>query len=144
MFLAVLLLQMLEHPQNVLLSKVVDSNFSLCNAKASQQDILQKWRILQNSVNLLFDSTKGFGTYCMNYCICCACFSFFINNALICLFSFFQKFYSYKIDKANLSGCCFVCCQSQTQIQLENITSLVELVFKQMDCNLCSDINCIQ
>ncbi|KAL0915444.1 hypothetical protein M5K25_015862 [Dendrobium thyrsiflorum] len=50
---------MLEHPQNVLLSRVVDSNIAL--GKASQQDILRKWRALQNSVNLLFDCTKGFG-----------------------------------------------------------------------------------
>lgn len=52
---------LLEHPQNVLFSRVVDSNISLGNIKTSRQDILHKWRALQNSVNLLFDSTKGFG-----------------------------------------------------------------------------------
>ncbi|XP_020588466.1 DNA-directed RNA polymerase I subunit 1-like [Phalaenopsis equestris] len=53
--------ELLEHPQNVLLSRVVEANISLGNTEHSHQDILQKWRDLQNSVNLLFDNTKGFG-----------------------------------------------------------------------------------
>lgn len=54
-------LGMLEHPQNVLLSNVVQANISLGKVKNSHQDILKKWRSLQISVNLLFDSSKGFG-----------------------------------------------------------------------------------
>ncbi|KAG0475189.1 hypothetical protein HPP92_014875 [Vanilla planifolia] len=53
--------QVVDHPQNVLLINVVDSNISLAKAKTSHQYILQEWRGLQNSVNLLFDSSKGFG-----------------------------------------------------------------------------------
>ncbi|KAI0502407.1 hypothetical protein KFK09_017356 [Dendrobium nobile] len=51
--------ELLEHPQNILLGRVLDSNVAL--GKASHQYVLQKWRALQNSVNLLFDCTKGFG-----------------------------------------------------------------------------------
>ncbi|XP_072969528.1 DNA-directed RNA polymerase I subunit 1 isoform X1 [Typha angustifolia] len=53
----------LEHPQNVLLSKVQESNIALRNAiglDPNHPDILRRWMDLQNSVNVLFDSSKGF------------------------------------------------------------------------------------
>ncbi|XVE96012.1 hypothetical protein REPUB_Repub02eG0185000 [Reevesia pubescens] len=50
----------MEHPQTVLLSKVLDANISLGNAytKDSQSSnvIVRRWMDLQQSVNLLFDS----------------------------------------------------------------------------------------
>ncbi|PKA56545.1 DNA-directed RNA polymerase II subunit RPB1 [Apostasia shenzhenica] len=49
-----------QHPQNALLSKVLESNISLANTKPSELKFFQKWRDLQNSINVLFDSSKGF------------------------------------------------------------------------------------
>lgn len=53
----------LEHPQNVLLSKVLESNISLRSLIASDPDhpdIVRKWMDLQRTVNIFFDSSKGF------------------------------------------------------------------------------------
>ncbi|EHA8587710.1 DNA-directed RNA polymerase I subunit 1 [Cocos nucifera] len=52
----------LEHPQNVLLSKVQESNIALRNVIANgpdHPDIVRRWMDLQRNVNVLFDSTKG-------------------------------------------------------------------------------------
>lgn len=51
----------LEHPHNVLLMNVLESNISLADAHTGQQNILQKWKWLQNRVNLYFDSHKASG-----------------------------------------------------------------------------------
>lgn len=54
----------LEHPQNVLLSKVLESNISLrdlITKDPAHPDIVRKWMDLQRSVNIFFDSSKGFG-----------------------------------------------------------------------------------
>lgn len=48
-----------EHPQTVLLSKVLESNISLADAHRTKSDayyILRRWQDLQGSVNLLFDN----------------------------------------------------------------------------------------
>ncbi|URE17427.1 DNA-directed RNA polymerase [Musa troglodytarum] len=53
----------LEHPQNTLLSKVQQANIGLKNciiADPDHPDILRRWMDLQKTVNVLFDSTKGF------------------------------------------------------------------------------------
>ncbi|OAY83900.1 DNA-directed RNA polymerase I subunit 1 [Ananas comosus] len=52
----------LEHPQNVLLSKVQESNIALRNLIAldpNHPDVSKRWMDLQRSVNVLFDSSKG-------------------------------------------------------------------------------------
>ncbi|KAK8921570.1 DNA-directed RNA polymerase II subunit RPB1 [Platanthera zijinensis] len=51
----------LEHPHNVLLINVLESNISLADTQIGQQNILQKWKRLQYRVNLYFDSRKAFG-----------------------------------------------------------------------------------
>ncbi|WOK96802.1 DNA-directed RNA polymerase I subunit 1-like [Canna indica] len=54
---------LLEHPQNTLLSKVQQANIGLKNCTAADSehpDILRRWMDLQKSVNVLFDSSKGF------------------------------------------------------------------------------------
>ncbi|KAK8914437.1 DNA-directed RNA polymerase II subunit RPB1 [Platanthera zijinensis] len=51
----------LEHPHNVFLINVLESNISLADTQTGQQNILQKWKRLQYRVNLYFDSSKAFG-----------------------------------------------------------------------------------
>ncbi|CAA6667519.1 unnamed protein product [Spirodela intermedia] len=53
----------LEHPQNILLSKVQENNIYLLTSVSGgsgHADVIRRWMDLQKSVNLLFDSTKGF------------------------------------------------------------------------------------
>ena len=55
---------MLEHPQNVLLIKVQEANITLCELIAESPDnpnIVRRWMDLQQTVNVLFDSTKALG-----------------------------------------------------------------------------------
>ncbi|KAK1642603.1 hypothetical protein QYE76_060408 [Lolium multiflorum] len=54
-------LGIMEHPQNVMLGKVQEANLALQNANAhpNHLDILTRWRDLQTSVNLFYDSSKG-------------------------------------------------------------------------------------
>ncbi|CAL4947601.1 unnamed protein product [Urochloa decumbens] len=54
-------LGIMEHPQNVLLSKVQEANLALQNNSASSNhmDVLRRWMDLQRSVNVLYDSSKG-------------------------------------------------------------------------------------
>ncbi|KAL6873364.1 hypothetical protein ACP4OV_013446 [Aristida adscensionis] len=54
-------LGIMEHPQNVLLSKVQEANLALQNisAGANHMDVLRRWMDLQRSVNVLYDSSKG-------------------------------------------------------------------------------------
>lgn len=57
---------MLEHPQNVLLSKVQESNIALRDVIANgpdHPDIVRRWMDLQKNVNVLLDSSKGWGKY---------------------------------------------------------------------------------
>ncbi|KAJ0988153.1 hypothetical protein J5N97_006509 [Dioscorea zingiberensis] len=56
--------KVLEHPQNVLLSKVQEANITLCDLIAKSPDdpiIVRKWMDLQQTVNVLFDSSKALG-----------------------------------------------------------------------------------
>jgi len=53
----------MEHPQTVLLTKVLQGNISLGDAHINKLDpskVLSRWMDLQQSVNLLFDNkTSG-------------------------------------------------------------------------------------
>ncbi|XP_031391419.1 DNA-directed RNA polymerase I subunit 1 [Punica granatum] len=54
----------MEHPQTVLLTKVLQSNISLGNAhinKLERRSIISRWMDLQQSVNVLFDSKTAGG-----------------------------------------------------------------------------------
>jgi DNA-directed RNA polymerase I subunit RPA1 len=55
----------MEHPQNVLLSKVQEANLLLQHnsAGSNEVDLLRRWMDLQRSVNVLYDSSKGLGKY---------------------------------------------------------------------------------
>lgn len=56
--------QVMEHPQTVLLNKVLQSNISLGNAHANKSEhskIVRLWMDLQQSVNVLFDSKTAAG-----------------------------------------------------------------------------------
>nr|CAB3468405.1 unnamed protein product [Digitaria exilis] len=54
-------LGIMEHPQNVLLSKVQEANLVLQHnsAGSSHMDAIRRWMDLQRSVNVLYDSSKG-------------------------------------------------------------------------------------
>ncbi|KAM0907755.1 hypothetical protein ACQ4PT_015902 [Festuca glaucescens] len=54
-------LGIMEHPQNVMLGKVQEASLALQHDNAHQNhlDILTRWRDLQTSVNLFYDSSKG-------------------------------------------------------------------------------------
>lgn len=54
-------LGIMEHPQNVMLGKVQEANLALQhdNTHPNHLDILTRWRDLQTSVNLFYDSSKG-------------------------------------------------------------------------------------
>jgi DNA-directed RNA polymerase I subunit RPA1 len=56
-------LGIMEHPQNVMLGKVQEANLALQhgNTHLNHLDILTRWRDLQTSVNLFYDSSKGLG-----------------------------------------------------------------------------------
>uniref|UniRef100_A0A453MD59 DNA-directed RNA polymerase n=5 Tax=Aegilops tauschii subsp. strangulata TaxID=200361 RepID=A0A453MD59_AEGTS len=56
-------LGIMEHPQNVMLSKVQEANLALQHDSAhpNHMDVLTRWRDLQTSVNLFYDSSKGLG-----------------------------------------------------------------------------------
>lgn len=54
----------MEHPQTVLLTKVLQGNISLGDAHINKLDsskVLSRWMDLQQSVNLLFDSKTASG-----------------------------------------------------------------------------------
>ncbi|CAK9322867.1 unnamed protein product [Citrullus colocynthis] len=54
----------MEHPQTVLLNKVLQSNISLGNAHANKSEhtkIVRLWMDLQQSINILFDSKTAVG-----------------------------------------------------------------------------------
>ena len=55
----------MEHPQNVLLSKVQEANLLLQinSAGSDHMDVLRRWMDLQRSVNVLYDSSKGLGKF---------------------------------------------------------------------------------
>lgn len=56
----------MEHPQTVLLGKILECNISLANAyeqHAERNYILSRWMNLQQSVNVLFDSKGGAGEF---------------------------------------------------------------------------------
>ncbi|KAJ1259889.1 hypothetical protein BS78_10G190500 [Paspalum vaginatum] len=54
-------LGIMEHPQNVLLSKVQEANLALQHTAASSNhmDVLRRWMDLQRIVNVLYDSSRG-------------------------------------------------------------------------------------
>ncbi|GAB4843833.1 hypothetical protein Ancab_013795 [Ancistrocladus abbreviatus] len=55
---------MMEHPQTVLLTKVLESNISLGNAyelHADRSKIVSRWLSLQQAINVLFDSKTAVG-----------------------------------------------------------------------------------
>lgn len=54
----------MEHPQTVLLTKVLQSNIYLGDAHLNKSDsskVLSQWMGLQQSVNLLFDNKTASG-----------------------------------------------------------------------------------
>uniref|UniRef100_A0A7N0T457 DNA-directed RNA polymerase subunit n=1 Tax=Kalanchoe fedtschenkoi TaxID=63787 RepID=A0A7N0T457_KALFE len=54
----------MEHPQTVLLGKVISSNMDLMNAHANNsghESLVQKWMGLQQSINVLFDNKTAKG-----------------------------------------------------------------------------------
>lgn len=56
----------MEHPQTVLLNKVLQSNISLGNAHANKSEhikIVRLWMDLQQSINILFDSKTAVGMH---------------------------------------------------------------------------------
>ncbi|KAJ0965989.1 hypothetical protein J5N97_027127 [Dioscorea zingiberensis] len=56
------LIKVLEHPQIVLLSKMQEANITLCDLVVKSHDdpiIVMKWMDLQQTVNVLFDSSKA-------------------------------------------------------------------------------------
>jgi DNA-directed RNA polymerase I subunit RPA1 len=55
----------MEHPQNVLLSKVQESNLALQQsiAASNHMEVLRRWMDLQRNVNVLYDSSKGLCKY---------------------------------------------------------------------------------
>jgi DNA-directed RNA polymerase I subunit RPA1 len=58
-------LGIMEHPQNVLLSKVQESNLALQQsiAASNHMEVLRRWMDLQRNVNVLYDSSKGLCKY---------------------------------------------------------------------------------
>ncbi|XP_022154235.1 DNA-directed RNA polymerase I subunit 1 [Momordica charantia] len=63
----------MEHPQTVLLNKVLQSNISLGNAHANKSEhskIVRLWMDLQQSVNVLFDSKTAAGQKDISVGIC--------------------------------------------------------------------------
>lgn len=86
----------MEHPQTVLLNKVLQANISLGNAhanKSEQSKIVRLWMDLQQSINVLFDSKTASGkyVYSMNWpSIYMQCFnSQFRASFLFCFFKIF-------------------------------------------------------
>lgn len=56
----------MEHPQTVLLGKVLQSNIALGNAYVNNPErskIVSRWMDLQQSVNVLFDSKTATGEF---------------------------------------------------------------------------------
>ena len=56
----------MEHPQTVLLGKVLQSNIALGNAYVNNSEhskIVSRWMDLQQSVNILFDSKHAMGEF---------------------------------------------------------------------------------
>lgn len=54
----------MEHPQTVLLNKVLQANIDLGNAhvnKLEYSKIVRKWMDLQQSINVMFDSKTAAG-----------------------------------------------------------------------------------
>lgn len=54
----------MEHPQTVLLNKVIQCNISLGDAHTNKLDpskVLSRWMDLQQSVNVLFDNKTASG-----------------------------------------------------------------------------------
>lgn len=52
----------MEHPQTVFLSKVVQANIELANARSQSLEhskIVGRWMALQQSINVMFDSSKA-------------------------------------------------------------------------------------
>ena len=62
--------QVMEHPQTVLLGKVLQANIDLGNAHTNNSNrpkIINRWMDLQQSINVLFDSKTGAGK---GGCVC--------------------------------------------------------------------------
>lgn len=56
----------MEHPQTVLLGKVLESNIALGNSHVNNLErskIVNRWMDLQQSVNVLFDSKTATGEF---------------------------------------------------------------------------------
>lgn len=62
----------MEHPQTVLLSKVLQANIDLGNAhvnKLEYSKIVRRWMDLQQSINVMFDSKTAAGDFFFSlYC----------------------------------------------------------------------------
>lgn len=57
----------MEHPQTVLLSKVLQSNIYLGNAhvnKLEHSKTISRWMDLQQSINVVFDGKNASGEFC--------------------------------------------------------------------------------
>lgn len=63
----------MEHPQTVLLGKVLQANIALGNAHANNSErskIISRWMDLQQSINVLFDGKTAAGkSGCMCVCV---------------------------------------------------------------------------
>jgi len=80
-----------EHPQNLLLSKVQESNIALrelVTGDPDHPDTIRRWMDLQRSVTVLFDSSKGLSMYSISN-ILCVLFLFLLQLYLVRLLVFF-------------------------------------------------------
>lgn len=62
--------QVMEHPQTVLLGKVLQANIALGNAHANnlgRSTIINRWMDLQLSINVMFDAKTAAGSF---GCVC--------------------------------------------------------------------------
>ena len=70
---------MSEHPQTVLLGKVLQCNIALGNAYVNNSErskIVSRWMDLQQSINVVFDSKTATGKpvrFCVGYIIVFLC-----------------------------------------------------------------------
>lgn len=84
----------MEHPQTVLLNKVLQSNISLGNAHVNNLEyskIVRQWMDLQQSINVLFDSKTATGEYKLML-------SSLIGLLISVLFLNMSKFFRFSFD----------------------------------------------
>jgi len=99
----------MEHPQTVLLNKVLQSNISLGNAHVNNLEyskIVRQWMDLQQSINVLFDSKTATGEYklMLSSLIGLLSSDMFLNMSKFHRFSFdcISNIYNHITQKKNL------------------------------------------